>query len=112
MSDERIRVEVAYARPDKQKILELYVTPGTTVLEAARLSGIDEHFPEVDFDSMPMGVFGKVEKVPGKRELREGERVEIYRPLRIDPKQVRRRRAEKSSGSGAGRTGQTVTGRR
>jgi hypothetical protein len=97
MSDERIRVEVAYARPEKQKIIELYVAPGTTMREAARLSGIDEHFPEIDFDSMPMGIFGKAEKMPDRRELREGERVEIYRPLKIDPKQVRRQRAEKSN---------------
>lgn len=96
MSDARIRVEVAYARPDKQKIIELYVTPGTTMLDAARQSGIDEHFPEIDFETMPMGIFGKAEKTPGQRELREGERVEIYRPLKIDPKQVRKQRAEQS----------------
>lgn len=97
MSDERIRVEVAYARPEKQKIIELSVAPGTTMLEAARMSGIDEDFPEIDFETMPMGVFGNAEKHPDRRQLREGERVEIYRPLRIDPKQVRRQRAEQSN---------------
>jgi len=102
MSDERIRVEVAYARPDKQKIVELYVEPGTTMDQAARASAIREHFPEIDLDQADMGIFGQLEKKPAERVLRAGERVEIYRPLKIDPKEVRRARAkEKSSKSQA-----------
>lgn len=97
MSDERIHVEVAYARPDKQKIIELHVEPGTTMEQAARASGIREHFPEIDLDQADMGIFGQLEKKPAERVLREGERVEIYRPLKIDPKEVRRARAKESS---------------
>ena len=96
MSDERIRVEVAYARPDKQKIVEVHVEPGTTMVQAARASDIRDHFPEIDLDQVDMGVFGQLEQKPAERVLREGERVEIYRPLKIDPKEVRRARAKDS----------------
>lgn len=90
-----IRVEVAYALPDKQKIIELHVEPGTTMYQAARQSGITEHFEGLDLDRAPMGVFGKAEGNPKKRVLEEGERVEIYRPLQIDPREVRKARAKK-----------------
>ena len=91
-----IRVEVAYARPEKQKLIALEVPEGTTLYEAAVQSGITEHFPDLDLESAPMGVFGKAEPAPGKRVLQDGERVEIYRPLKLDPKEVRRARAEKA----------------
>lgn len=87
----QITVEVAYARPDKQMILTLRVDPGTSLIEAARRSGICDHFPEIDLESARMGVFGKL----GKPEdpLVEGDRVEIYRPLIADPKAARRKKA-------------------
>ncbi|MDY6815999.1 MAG: RnfH family protein [Pseudomonadota bacterium] len=90
-----IRVEVAYARPDKQEIVSLTVPEGTTALEAVKLSGITDIFPEVDPDSNDMGIFGKMIKDPAAHELREGDRVELYRPLKIDPKQARLNRAKK-----------------
>jgi len=90
-----IRVEVAFARPDKQKIVELEVEQGTTAVDAVRHSGIVELFPEIDPDSSSMGIFGKAVKSPSTHELREGDRVEIYRPLTIDPKQARLNRAKK-----------------
>ncbi|MGF2734060.1 RnfH family protein [Marinobacter sp. DUT-1] len=90
-----IRVEVAYARPDKQEIVPVTVPEGTTALEAVKLSGITDIFPEVDPDSNDMGIFGKVIKDPTAHELREGDRVELYRPLKIDPKQARLNRAKK-----------------
>ncbi|MFO7528304.1 MAG: RnfH family protein [Marinobacter sp.] len=90
-----IRVEVAYARPDKQEIVPVTVPEGTTALEAVKLSGITEMFPDVDPDSNDMGIFGKVIKDPAAHELREGDRVELYRPLKIDPKQARLNRAKK-----------------
>ncbi|WP_372987789.1 RnfH family protein [Marinobacter sp.] len=90
-----IRVEVAYARPDKQEIVPVTVPEGTTALEAVKLSGIADIFPEVDPDSNDMGIFGKVIKDPSAHELREGDRVELYRPLKIDPKQARLNRAKK-----------------
>ncbi len=91
-----MKVEVAYARPDKQKIIGLTVPEGTTALEAVRLSGIVDVFPEIDPDTDAMGVFGKVVKVPAKHVLSAGDRVELYRPLLIDPKQARLNRARKS----------------
>lgn len=90
-----MRVEVAYARPDKQQILEVIVPEGTSALEAVRISGITGVFPEVEPDSISMGVFGKVIKDPGSHTLQEGDRVELYRPLKIDPKQARLNRARK-----------------
>ncbi|MGM0766390.1 MAG: RnfH family protein [Pseudomonadota bacterium] len=90
-----IRVEVAYARPDKQEIIGLQVPTGTTALEAVKRSGIVEVFPEIDPDSNDMGIFGKAIKAPASHELREGDRVELYRPLKIDPKQARLNRAKK-----------------
>ncbi|WP_170005768.1 RnfH family protein [Marinobacter guineae] len=92
-----IQVEVAYARPDKQEIIPVQVPEGTTALEAAKLSGIADIFPEIDVDATDMGVFGKVIKDPAAHELREGDRVELYRQLRIDPKQARLNRAKKKA---------------
>lgn len=90
-----MRVEVAYARPDKQQIVEVIVPEGTSALEAVRISGITGVFPEVEPDSISMGVFGKVIKDPGSHTLQDGDRVELYRPLKIDPKQARLNRARK-----------------
>lgn len=92
-----MEVEVAYARPDKQQIVPVTVPEGTTALEAARLSGIVDMFPELDLDATDMGVFGKVIKDPAAHELRQGDRVELYRPLKIDPKQARLNRAKKKA---------------
>lgn len=98
---EPIRVEVAYALPDKQKIIELMVEPGTTAYAAVCESKITDYFPSLDIDSAKMGIFGqtlgtKGLKGPKDHVLTENERVEIYRPLISDPKEVRRKRAEKS----------------
>ncbi len=91
-----IVVEVAYALPDKQKIVRVAVPVGTSMLEAAHLSGIAEHFPGLDIDASTMGVFGKTVAKPAEREMLEGERVEIYRPLIVDPKEIRKQRAAKA----------------
>ena len=86
-----IRVEVAYARPERQLIMAVDVPAGTTAEEAIRLSGIEEEFPEIDLVRNRIGVFGKLCKP--SRALLAGDRVEIYRPLTADPKAVRRERA-------------------
>ena len=86
-----IRVEVAYALPHKQAILPLDVPPGTTVLAAARQSGITDKFEGIDLDNAKFGIFGAV--VAPTQVLAEGDRVEIYRPLVADPKEVRKARA-------------------
>ena len=91
MADERIEVEVAYARPDEQVILTVQVPPGTTIAEAIRLSGVLERFPEIDLAASKVGVFGKVGRL--EQELAAGDRVEIYRALIADPKEARKQRA-------------------
>lgn len=92
-----MEVEVAYARPDKQQIVSVEVPPGTSALEAVKLSKITEIFPEIDPDNIDMGVFGKMVKKPAEHALRDGDRVELYRPLKIDPKQARLNRAKKKA---------------
>lgn len=96
MAEVSITVEVAYALPDKQQIIRLSVPVGTTMLEAVNLSRIVDHFPELDVESSSMGVFGKAVASPAQRVLLDGERVEIYRPLIADPKEVRKLRAAKA----------------
>ncbi len=93
MAQQWITVEVAYARPDRQEIIAVQVPEGTTAYEAVALSGIQSYFPEMNPESQSMGIFGKVLKEPKRHALREGDRVEIYRPLKIDPKQARANRA-------------------
>jgi putative ubiquitin-RnfH superfamily antitoxin RatB of RatAB toxin-antitoxin module len=91
---ETIGVEVAYALPDKQAILALEVSPGTTVMEAAAQSGITDKFEGIDLENAKFGIFGSV--VSPKQVLKAGERVEIYRPLIADPKEVRKARAARA----------------
>ena len=91
-----IKVEVAYALPHEQALVAIDVPVGTTMFDAVVQSRIADRFPEIDLDSADMGIFGKVERKPKERALQEGERVEIYRPLVADPKEVRKRRAEEA----------------
>jgi putative ubiquitin-RnfH superfamily antitoxin RatB of RatAB toxin-antitoxin module len=88
---DRIAVEVAYALPDRQVILVVDVVPGATLEDAIRGSGILEQYPDIDLAVNKVGVFGKLGKLGDV--LHAGDRVEIYRPLIADPKQVRRQRA-------------------
>ncbi len=90
-----IRVEVAYALPDEQKILALDVESNTTAYQAVELSGIAEVFPDIDLAAAKLGIFGKVVAKPKEQILQPGDRVEIYRPLIIDPKESRKERAAK-----------------
>ncbi|MEX0624333.1 RnfH family protein [Saccharospirillum sp.] len=93
---EMIKVEVAYAIPEKQRIIEVDVPVGTTVAEAVRQSGIEREFPDLVLDGVPVGVFGRKIPKPETEELHAGDRVELYRPLLIDPKQARLNRAAKA----------------
>jgi putative ubiquitin-RnfH superfamily antitoxin RatB of RatAB toxin-antitoxin module len=86
-----ILVEVAYALPKQQLILELMVPEGTTAEQAVQKSGILAKFPDIDLAQNKLGIFGKL--VKADTVLREKDRVEIYRPLIADPKEVRRQRA-------------------
>jgi len=94
----KILVEVAYAKPDVQVIIPLQVKPGTQLIEAIRLSGILEQFPEIDLDDTKVGIFSKISSPD--TVLREKDRVEIYRPLIADPKESRRKRADKKAETG------------
>jgi putative ubiquitin-RnfH superfamily antitoxin RatB of RatAB toxin-antitoxin module len=89
-----IRIEVAYALPDRQQIIALEVEENCTVLDAARRSGIDREFPEIDWASALFGIFSHIVEQPAQQLLRDGDRIEIYRPLLIDPKVVRQQRAD------------------
>jgi len=97
MATERtIRVEVAYATPERQWLKALDVAAGTSAGEAVRLSGIPADQPDMDVSRI--GIFG--EHVHHERTLEDGDRVEIYRPLIADPKEVRRERARRGKAMG------------
>jgi putative ubiquitin-RnfH superfamily antitoxin RatB of RatAB toxin-antitoxin module len=90
-----IPVEVVFALPDKQRIVKLQVPVGTTAFDAVTLSEIDQFFDELTISpDLKLGVWGKA--VTADRALEAGERVEIYRPLLADPKEVRKARAARA----------------
>ena len=86
-----IQVEVAYATPAKQTLLRIEVPNGCTVAGAIERSGIRAEHPEIEAEPESVGIFSR--KVSLEQGLSEGDRVEIYRPLLADPKEVRRKRA-------------------
>lgn len=92
-----INVEVAYALAHKQKIVQLQVEQGVTAREAALRSGLDADFSDLDLAQSPLGVFGKSIARPESHVLNHGDRVEIYRPLLADPKEVRKQRAARAA---------------
>ena len=103
MSD-RILVEVVHARPGKQIVVAVELPVGASAGDAVRASGIGAHFPELDVDRAPLGIYGK--RVVRERPLVAGDRVEIYRPLTADPKDVRRRLAAQGKTMGGRRRAQ------
>lgn len=86
-----MQIEVAYALADKQTLLRLQVDDGTTLEQAIMLSGIVDIYPQINLLKDKTGIFGKIAKLD--TVLREKDRVEIYRELIADPKQVRKQRA-------------------
>jgi len=90
-NDKTITVEVAYALPHRQVLIQVELPVGATALEAAQRSGIAGKFDGVDLDNGTLGIFGHI--VAPSQVLRDGDRVEIYRPLIADPKEVRKARA-------------------
>lgn len=91
--ENKIKIEVAYATPTKQLIIPLQVPVKTTVETAIKLSSILLQFPEINLATVKVGIFSKI--VDLNTELNEGDRVEIYRPLTIDPNEARLLRAKK-----------------
>jgi hypothetical protein len=92
MNATNINVEVVYALPMQQPLLQVRLAEGATVEDAIRASGVLDAFPEIDLAKNKVGIFSKPVKLDEK--VRDKDRVEIYRPLIADPKEVRRKRAE------------------
>jgi putative ubiquitin-RnfH superfamily antitoxin RatB of RatAB toxin-antitoxin module len=86
-----MRIEVVYARPERQRLVTVELAAGATARDAVRASGLAAEFPGDDLEQAPLGVFGR--DCADGTVLRAGDRVEIYRPLQVDPKEARRRRA-------------------
>lgn len=86
-----VRCEVVYATPERQVLLALTVPPGTTALGAVNLSSLGSDFPDADFNAPVLGVFSH--RVNNDYVVKEGDRIEVYRALNADPKEVRRQLA-------------------
>lgn len=88
-----VEIEVACAWPDKQVVRLLRVPVGTTARQALHRSGLADEFADLDTAASPLGVFGRT--VPDSYVPCAGERIEVYRPLRVNPREARKQRAEK-----------------
>lgn len=99
---ETIQVEVVYAQPENQEVIKLALPPGSTVAQAIEASGLLTKHPDIDLAKNKLGVYAKL--VKPDTALRDRDRVEIYRPLIADPKEVRKQRAAegKAMKKGAG----------
>ena len=93
MMPEEIMVEVAYALPEEQVIISIKVPTIFNVQQAIEKSGIQKKFPSIDLSKNKVGIFGK--KTTLDHTLNDRDRIEIYRPLILDPKEMRRKRAAK-----------------
>lgn len=87
-----VSIEVIYALPHRQDLVQLKLPAGSTVQQAIEASGFAQKYPEIDLKSNKVGIFGKLVRLD--TPLRERDRVEIYRPLIADPKEIRKKRAE------------------
>ncbi|MBN8463974.1 MAG: RnfH family protein [Dechloromonas sp.] len=88
---ETLKVEVCYALPDKQVLVPLVLAEGATLQQALEASGLLEKHPEIDLRKNKFGIFAKLSRLD--TALRDRDRVEIYRPLIADPREVRKQRA-------------------
>ena len=98
MMDKQIQIEVVYGLPQKQELLTLPVQVGTTVEQAINESGILSMFSDIDLTINKVGIWNRAAKLSDV--LKNLDRIEIYRPLIADPKEVRKRRAEKAKEEG------------
>ena len=90
-----MRIEVVYALPTEQRSLELTLTDGATVADALARVAEALEFANLDLDAVPVGIYGRV--VDRGQRLNEGDRIELYRPLTVDPMTARRRRANREA---------------
>jgi putative ubiquitin-RnfH superfamily antitoxin RatB of RatAB toxin-antitoxin module len=88
-----LRIEVVYATPAGADAVKLVLPPGATALDAVRASGLLERHPEIDLAGQRFGIYGRL--VEAGARLSDRDRVEVYRPLLLEPKEARRRRARK-----------------
>ncbi len=88
---ESIQVEVTYAKPDRQDVVPLKLPEGSTIQQAIESSGLPQRHPEIDLAKAKVGIYGKLSRLD--TVVRDRDRVEIYRPLIADPKEVRKQRA-------------------
>lgn len=88
---------MVYAAEDRQVLLAVAVPAGISLRAAVQASGIAQPFPELNLADCPLGIFGKVVADADVRAVQAGDRIEIYRPLLADPKEVRRLRAAKAA---------------
>ncbi|CAG0976905.1 partial hypothetical protein, partial [Rhodocyclaceae bacterium] len=88
---ESIHIEVVYAKPERQELVRLKLPQGSTIQQAVEASGLLARCPEIELAKAKVGIFGKLARLD--TALREKDRVEIYRPLIADPKEVRKQRA-------------------
>lgn len=98
MTEQQISLEVVYGTPEKQALLEVVVEDGTTVEQAILASGIIKRFPDINLVTSKVGIWNRTCKLSDL--AKKGDRIEIYRPLIADPKEARRRRAEKAKDEG------------
>lgn len=87
-----LEIEIVYGLPDRQYLRTMQVQEGTTARQAVLQSSLGQEIPNLDLASAPLGIFGK--RVKDDTVLRARDRIEIYRPLLIDPKEARRRRVQ------------------
>lgn len=95
MAEKMLQVQVCYAKPNLQFLQELKVVSGTTLRSAIDQSGVLQNMPEIDLTICQVGIYGKLKQFDTL--LRDRDRIEIYRALIADPKESRRKRAEKIS---------------
>ncbi|WP_306603526.1 RnfH family protein [Azonexus sp.] len=91
MADDLIAVEVCYPLPDKQEQIRIQLPAGSSLQQALETSGLLTKYPEIDLKKNKFGIWNKLSKPDAV--LRDFDRVEIYRPLIADPKEVRKQRA-------------------
>ncbi len=99
MTTAKLSIDVCYALPDTQTLVSVELAPGATVQQAIDASGLLARYPEIDLSKLKVGVYGKLR--PLGAVLTDHDRVEIYRPLIVDPKAARQRRVDKSRKSGS-----------
>lgn len=96
MAETDLNIEVVYATAERQWLLTCVVPAGATVRQALLHSRLAEHVPGLDVEACPVGIFGKVVSDPLAHQVEEGDRLEVYRPLVADPKEVRKQRAARA----------------